>query len=583
MKLQNRKHLCTIPIIGIVVSLLVSYTTLYYEMERQRQIFENQSNLIFNNIWGVFNNLDNINKNIALLFNSVDFISEDQFNLFTRPTLTRYSFIKNIYYIPRIERKNIKKLEQQKQNNGYTGFKFRTFSKKEYSPSPIKKYLFPIQYIQPYNVTTSLLIGRDILTFNQVQEAIMVSTLLGDATVLSPSKNTLYAFNSLYYGKKSTQIYDQNIENVYAILGFKLSPLQILKYIELPAFYDVKIIINNVNVIPNNNNKFSSSYFDSILRQSKSYTFNNQIIKINTIYTKNFFDYNLNFPIFVLLLGFLFSFILWYIIKTNINFNLFLQAQNKVIESEVNDKTKLLNKQTAELKQAYENQLIATNELKSFSYSISHDLRSPLRAIDGFSRILYEDYADSLDEEAKQHLNRIVNGTKRMGELIDSMLELALVSHKEIKHEQVSLSDYAKDIINNLKKQQPKRDVEVSITEGLTINGDGALLHSVLENLLENAWKFTEKTEHAKIEFNLQSKNNTENSYYVKDNGIGFDMAYANKLFIPFQRLHGKGFKGTGVGLATVERIIKRHRGKISVTAKPNEGATFEFTLSNQF
>ncbi len=582
MKLQNRKYLCTIPIIGIIVSLLVSYTTLHYEMERQKQFFESQSTLIFNNIWSVFNNLDNINKNIALLFNSVDFISEDQFNLFTQPTLTRYPFIESIYYIPRIKRVNLKKIEQQKRNNGYTGFKFRQFSNKKYSPSPIKKYLFPIQYVQPYNVATSLLIGRDILTYNQVQEAIMASTLLGDATILSANNNALYAFNSLYYGKEATQVHDQNIDNVYAILGFKLAPLRIVKYIESPESYVVEIIINGINVIPNNKS-VSSDFFDSIHTQKKSYTFNKQIIKTKTIHTKNFFDYNLSFPMFILLLGLLFSFLFWYIIKTNINFNLFLQAQNKVIESEVNDKTKLLNAQTAELKLAYENQLIAANELKSFSYSISHDLRSPLRAIDGFSRILYEDYADNLNEEAKQHLNRIINGTKRMGELIDSMLELALVSHKEIKHEPVSLSDYANDIINNLKKQQPERDVNVSIADGLTINGDGALLHSVLENLLENAWKFTEKTEHAKIEFKQQSENNTESSYYIKDNGIGFDMAYANKLFTPFQRLHGKDFKGTGVGLATVERIIKRHRGKISVTAKPNEGATFKFTLNNQF
>ncbi|VAW96122.1 Phytochrome, two-component sensor histidine kinase [hydrothermal vent metagenome] len=581
MKLQNKKYLCTIPITGIIVSILVSYTTLYYEMEKQKIFFENQSSLIFNNIQSIFNNLDIINKNIALLFNSVDFISENQFNLFTQPTLTRYPFIENIYYIPRIEQKNIKLVEQQKRNEGYTGFKFRTFSKKNYSPSPITKYLFPIQYIQPYNVATSSLIGRDILTFNQVQKAIMISTLLGDATVLSPGKNSLYAFNSLYYGKESSQTYDQNIDNVYAILGFKLSPSQILKHIELPKFYVVEVLINSINVIPNNNN-ISTSFFDSIHMQNKSYTFNSQSVETKTIYTKNFFDYDLNFPIFILLLGFLFSYLFWYVIKTNVNFSLLLQAQNKVIESEVNEKTEQLEKQTKELKIAYENQLLATNELKSFSYSISHDLRSPLRSIDGFSRILYEDYADTLNEEAKQHLNRIINGTKRMGELIDSMLELALVAHKEIKHEQVSLSDFAHDIINNLKKQQPERDVDVVIANGLTINGDSALLHSVLENLLENAWKFTEKTTHAKIEFNLQSENNSESSYYVKDNGIGFDMNYADKLFTPFQRLHGKSFKGTGVGLATVERIIKRHRGKITVAARPNEGATFSFTLNNQ-
>ncbi len=579
MDFTNKRNLLLIPIIGITVSILICITTLQYEIEKEKSRFVSQSNLIFNNIWSSFNDLDNINESISLLFNTSDVISEDQFNLFIHPTIIRYPFIENIYYIPRIEKINVQQIEQQKQNEGYTGFHFRDFPKDIFSPSPIEKYLFPISYVQPYTVITSTLIGRDILTFKQVQEAIIDSTDLSNAIVLSPSTTGLYAFSSLYFGKGQPKTKNINIDNVYAILGFKISPIKLIQYIKLPKSFKLKIIVNGINFVPTLAVD-NFSVFDIEHVYSQSYGFNGQLIEARIYHSKYFLSYTLTLPIFVLLLGLILTYLIWYVFRKHREFNIILYKQNKIIEFEVNEKTDLLKKQTLELKVAYEDQLSATKELKSFSYSISHDLRTPLRTVDGFCKILEEDYAVKLDDKGKNYIKRIRKGSQHMGQLIDSMLNIALVSHKDLKNEPVSLSNFAHNIITELKSTHPERDIEIIIAENLTANGDPALLYSVIENLLNNAWKFTSKTSNAKIEFN---KNDTKDfEFFIKDNGVGFDMAYSDKLFTPFQRLHGNQFKGSGVGLATVKRIIKRHRGEINVVSALNEGTTFTFTFGQR-
>ncbi len=579
MDFTNKRNLWLIPIIGVTVSILICITTLQYEIEKEKNRFINQSNRIFNNIWSSFNDLDNINESINLLFNTSDIVSEDQFNIFIHPTIVRYPYIENIYYIPRIEKINVQQIELQKQNEGYTGFHFRNFPKDVFSPSPIAKYIFPITYVQPYTVTTSTLIGRDILTFKQVQEAIIDSTDLSNTIVLSPSSDSLYAFSSLYFGKEKPKTKNMNINNVYAILGFKISPTILLKYINLPNNFKLDIVVNDINVIPASltNNR---SIFNIEHNINQSYAFNGQLIEAKTYHSKYFFSYNLNLPIFVLLLGLVLTYLIWYVFRKHREFNIILYKQNKIIEFEVNEKTELLEKQTLELKVAYEDQLSATNELKSFSYSISHDLRTPLRTIDGFCKILEEDYASQLDDNGKNHIHRIRKGSQHMGELIDSMLNIALVSHKDLRNEPVSLSKFAHNIITELELAHPERDIKITIADNLTANGDPALLYSVVENLLNNAWKFTSKTNSAAIEFNKKDNENFE--FFIKDNGVGFDMSNSNKLFTPFQRLHGKEFKGSGVGLATVKRIIKRHRGEIHVASAVDEGTTFTFTLGER-
>lgn len=223
----------------------------------------------------------------------------------------------------------------------------------------------------------------------------------------------------------------------------------------------------------------------------------------------------------------------------------------------------------------------ANKELECFSYSVSHDLRAPLRAIDGFSQALLEDYGDKLDEDGKDSLQRVRAATERMGELIDDLLNLARVARQEIRRETVDLSALARGIAEELRRSDPQRQADFIVAQGLTVEGDSGLLKAALENLLGNAWKFTGKRPAAIIEFGT-TRHNGSPAYFVRDNGAGFDPTYADKLFGAFQRLHSHNeFSGTGVGLATVQRIIHRHGGRVWGEGEVGRGATFYFTLSH--
>ncbi len=225
-------------------------------------------------------------------------------------------------------------------------------------------------------------------------------------------------------------------------------------------------------------------------------------------------------------------------------------------------------------------ELAATNEeLAAFNYSVSHDLRSPLRSIDGFSQALLEDYTDKLDTQGKDYLTRVRAASQKMGQLIDDLLNLSRMTRTEMRREVVDLSALAQAIAAEHQNRESGRQVEFVITEGMKINGDKRLLMVVLENLLGNAWKFTEKHPRARIECGVTQVNG-KSAYFVRDDGAGFDMAYADKLFGAFQRLHGTTeFSGTGIGLATVQRIIHRHGGQVWAEGAVEQGATFYFTL----
>ena len=246
------------------------------------------------------------------------------------------------------------------------------------------------------------------------------------------------------------------------------------------------------------------------------------------------------------------------------------QAQQRIID--LND---ALNARAAELE--------ATNhELEAFSYSVSHDLRAPLRAIDGFSRIIEQECATSLDDTNRERLTRVRHNAQRMGHLIDDLLNLAHVSRVPLQRREIDLSAMAMDIVAGLREQDPHREVEVRVAPGLMAWGDAQLLRVVMVNLLDNAWKFTGRTAVPRISFDCEV-DGAEVAFAVTDNGAGFDMAHAERLFGPFQRLHGiDEFPGTGVGLATVQRIIHRHGGRIWAQAQPQRGACFRFTLPRE-
>lgn len=248
------------------------------------------------------------------------------------------------------------------------------------------------------------------------------------------------------------------------------------------------------------------------------------------------------------------------------------RAENEIMELNT-ELEKRVKERTAQLE-------VTNHELESFCYSVSHDLRGPLRAIDGFSQALIEELPDDMSEDAKRYFNRIRAGTVRMGQLIEDLLNLSRVSRSELKYQPVDISKISEEILINLEMTEPERKVKFSIWDNMQVDGDERLLKAAMENLLSNAWKFTSRNENANIEVGVM-RENERSVYFVRDNGAGFDMNYVDKLFGAFQRLHSANeYPGTGIGLATVQRIIHRHGGRIWADAVLNKGAIFYFTLA---
>jgi light-regulated signal transduction histidine kinase (bacteriophytochrome) len=224
--------------------------------------------------------------------------------------------------------------------------------------------------------------------------------------------------------------------------------------------------------------------------------------------------------------------------------------------------------------------LMRTNEeLEAFSYSVSHDLRSPLRAVDGYAHVLEKEYAAQLGEEGRRLLGLVRQQAGRMGQLIEDLLQLSRIARSELSRTRIDVSELARAVAEELQRKEPERKVSLLIQKGLVADGDTRLLRILLDNLLGNAWKFTAKTDAARIAFRTEQHDGT-GVFVVRDNGAGFDMTYAEKLFRPFQRLHGETeFPGTGIGLATVRRIVERHGGRVWAEGVPGRGASVFFTL----
>jgi light-regulated signal transduction histidine kinase (bacteriophytochrome) len=217
-------------------------------------------------------------------------------------------------------------------------------------------------------------------------------------------------------------------------------------------------------------------------------------------------------------------------------------------------------------------------ELESLTYTIAHDLRAPLRTIEGFARALSEDCGERLDEDGRRYLQHVLDASQRMSDMLEGLLSLARIQGAEFHPVRIELAYIARDILGRLRAAEPSRAVEVSIADEMTAQADPTLMTAALEALLRNAWKFTRGREPARIELGVRP--GTPPVYFVRDNGIGFDMRYAGKLFGPFQRLHSeREFQGVGVGLAAAQRIVRRHGGRIWAEAAPDLGASFQFTL----
>jgi light-regulated signal transduction histidine kinase (bacteriophytochrome) len=254
-----------------------------------------------------------------------------------------------------------------------------------------------------------------------------------------------------------------------------------------------------------------------------------------------------------------------------------VKASLNVLEdlSEAQAQIKTLNEQrTAEL-------VVANKNLEAFTFSVAHDLRSPLRALSGYSEALIEDYGDRLDETGRWYAERILAATERMGALIDDLLNLSQVSRAELVLGPVDISAEVADIADELQAREPKRRVRFTVQDGIWANVDRILIRTVLQNLVENAWKYTAKSDGATIEFGTAAAEDAMVCCFVRDNGAGFDPAFGSKLFQPFQRLHSvTEFPGTGIGLVSVRRIVERHGGRVWAEGAVGRGATFYFTLN---
>jgi signal transduction histidine kinase len=258
-----------------------------------------------------------------------------------------------------------------------------------------------------------------------------------------------------------------------------------------------------------------------------------------------------------------------HILKSKVSVFVELHRKNQQLER--------LNRKLQETAHALED---AYNEMEAFTYSVSHDLRTPLRAMCSFSQRLLDKHSGNLDEKGRDYLARISGAAQRMAEFVDGLLTLSRATRGEIQRKPVDLSSLAQRIARDLGRTQPERNVKFTIAEGLMADGDPRLLRSVMENLLGNAWKFTAMSKQAHIEFGAVPQSDGKRAYFVRDNGVGFNMAHASKLFGVFERLHSVGqFPGTGVGLATVQRIARRHGGDAWAEGEVDRGATFYFTL----
>jgi len=556
---------------GVIASLFIFVITLQYEINQDRHQFELAAGKITAEIQETFDKIIKINREFSALYYLTNEVDQNAFDFLTGSLIRQNSFIETIYFAEKINTSDKSEYEHLLEEQGYTGFKVKSFPGNLYADSINPDYLFPIKYIEPYSVKSSGWFGLDILTFSVIQQSLSVERKLSELVYSVDVKgmNKLFASRIFFNGYSNGA--NDLLDDAFGILLYKIDVAQFFTHQFLSEYDSVKLSLSDKPLYSIRYNQQNELFSKEFVVRNKIELFK-QDFQIEIKRVKGIFQFSLLFPLLVLSVGLMLAFFGWHAFRTNKIRNKFLAEQNNVVEREVRKKTK-------ELTSAYARQLALTEELEAFSYSVSHDLRSPLRTLDGFARALEEDFGHKLNDEARDFISRICNASERMGSLIDALLSLSRITRKELIIETFNISDVAKTISGTLMEEEPERNVIFKIQPDIIVDADKNLVEVVLDNLIRNAWKYSQREEQSIIEFGTKELDNQQ-VFYVEDNGVGFDMEYSERLFGSFQRLHHQNdFEGDGIGLATAKRIILRHTGRIWAEATVDKGAIFYFTL----
>ena len=556
---------------GVIASLFIFVITLQYEINQDRHQFELSSGKITTEIQDAFDKISKINREFSALYYLTNEVDQNAFNFLAGSLIRQNNFIETIYFAEKINASIKSGYEHSLEEQGYTGFRIKPFPGDLFADSINPDYLFPIKFIEPYSVKSSRWFGLDILTFSVIQQSLNVERKLSELvySIDVKDKNKLFASRIFFNGYSNES--SGSLNDAFGILLYKIDVTQFFSHHFLSKYDSVSLSLSGKRLYSIQDNLQKSLFSKEFVVRNKIELFK-QDFQVEIKRVKGVFQFSLLLPLLVLSVGLMLAFLGWHVFRTNEIRNKLLAEQNNVVEREVRKKTK-------ELTSAYARQLALTEELEAFSYSVSHDLRSPLRTLDGFARALEEDFGHKLNDEAKDFINRICNASERMGSLIDALLSLSRITRKELVIETFNISDVAKTISETLMEEEPERDVIFKIQSDIIVDADKNLVQVVLDNLIRNAWKYSQREEQSVIEFGTKQLDNKQ-VFYVKDNGVGFDMEYSERLFGSFQRLHHQNdFEGDGIGLATAKRIILRHTGRIWAEATVDKGAIFYFTL----
>ncbi len=555
---------------GLVTSIILFVFTFNYEIEKEKLRFESVADIQFNTISNMFNTIERSNNELNSRFYLIEEINNEDFKFYTSTLIKQNDFIDRILFAINIPASEKQAYEMELRNEGYTGFSIRPFPQKRFSTAASDNFLLPVKYIEPFNVKNSMLFGVNLYTHPALASIAHNKKQLQYIQADNPG---FYAINVLYHGYADAKP-RKDFSDIYGVLVYKIRIHQQLPQ-HLTRF---TIKSNNTPIFENRNPaagtlKITSLFQKTIMEKERAIT-------TELVFSKPLSEISYTYPLLALLAGLLLTVLIQKIITSQQSINQLLHQQKSLVEQEVEAKTRELVKKANELETALQEQVALTDELEAFSYSVSHDLKAPLHGIDGFSQLLHDCYADTLDEQALDYIAHINIASKKMAKIIKDLLALAHISRTTIITSHTNISEIAERSIDTIREYHLNQHIDVDICPDLYANVDPDFIEICFDNLFSNAWKYSSKVEHPRIEF-AKTERDGQTVYYVRDNGVGFSMQEASKLFVPFQRLHPDSeFEGTGIGLMTVQRIIRKHNGEIWAESTPGKGATFFFTLN---